>query len=90
MEVRKGVLRIINDRGDVFALGDYSTGLKPDGSGKLVAKAISGDVVTWEFAAGQGPRADQNDNERNDMCLAVSASLSARRRLSKRPNATFP
>jgi hypothetical protein len=56
MEVRKGVLRIINDRGDVFALGDYSTGLKSDGSGKLVAKADSGDVVTWEFAAGQGPR----------------------------------
>ena len=51
-----GVLRIINDRGDVFALGDYSTGLKPDGSGKLVAKANSGDVVTWEFAAGQGSR----------------------------------
>ncbi len=57
MEVRNGALRIINDRGDVFTLGDYSTGLKPDGSGKLVAKADSGDAVTWEFAAGQGPRA---------------------------------
>jgi hypothetical protein len=57
MEVRRGVLRIINDRGDVFTLADYSTGLKADGSGKLVAKSNSGDLVTWEFAAGQGPRA---------------------------------
>jgi hypothetical protein len=57
MEVRRGVLRIINDRGGVFALADYSTGLKPDGSGKLVAKSDSGELVTWEFAAGQGPRA---------------------------------
>src|SRR3977135_2638704 len=56
MEVRRGVLRIINDRGGVFALADYSTGLKPDGSGKLVAKSDSGEFVTWEFAAGQGPR----------------------------------
>jgi hypothetical protein len=83
----------------VFALGDYSTGLKSDGSGKLVAKADSGDVVTWEFGGRPGAPANQDDDERNDMCLAVRASLNvikveyvvvsiaAGERLSQRENA---